>query len=245
MLNNGADGIEILVELAKNNKIDPWNIDIVDVTDKFLLQIVEMKTHNLMLTGKTLFFAALLLRMKSDVLEGIDPLAEQDALFEELDEFPELMDEPYFNEEINKNNVVSLENALARRTSVKLTRERVVTLKDLIRQLKFYEKIEKTRQIKSAHERVERRAKSYANFTAEDILDMAHEEYVEEELDKVYTALMKLFNSQETLTLQDLLKTGMDKATTYISLLFLSSSNRIDLVQNEFYSDLYIIPEVG
>jgi chromatin segregation and condensation protein Rec8/ScpA/Scc1 (kleisin family) len=56
---------------------------------------------------------------------------------------------------------------------------------------------------------------------------------------------MKLFNSQETLTLQDLLKTGMDKATTYISLLFLSSSNRIDLVQNEFYSDLYIIPEVG
>ncbi|MEI7474417.1 MAG: segregation/condensation protein A [bacterium] len=245
MLDNGADGIEILVEMAKNSKIDPWNIDIVDVTDKFLLQIVEMKSHNLMLTGRTLFYAALLLRMKSDVLEGIDPLAEQDALFEEFDEFSELIDEPYFEEEINRNNVVSLDNALSRRTSVKANRQRVVTLKDLIRQLKFYEKIEKTRQIKSAHDRVERRSKSYANFTAEDILDMAHEEYVEEELDKVYNALLKLFDTQETLTLQDLIRTGMDKATTYISLLFLAASDRIDLVQNEFYSDLYIVPEAG
>lgn len=245
MLENGADGIEIFVEMAKTNKIDPWNIDIVDVTDKFLQQMVEMKSHNLRLTGRALFFAALLLRMKSDVLEGIDPLAQQEEFLEgEFEDFSDIEEIPY-EEEVNRNNVVSLEDALVRRTSVKVNRERVVTLKDLIRQLKFYEKIEKTRQIKSAQEKAERRKKSYASFTAEDILDMAHEEYVEEELDKVYNALVKLFETNETLTLQDLIKTGMDKATTYISLLFLAASNRIDLVQEEFYSDLYIVTEAG
>ena len=29
-----SEGIEILVQMAKSGKIDPWNIDIVDVTDK-------------------------------------------------------------------------------------------------------------------------------------------------------------------------------------------------------------------
>ena len=28
-----AEGIEILVQMAKTGKIDPWNIDIIDVTD--------------------------------------------------------------------------------------------------------------------------------------------------------------------------------------------------------------------
>ena len=38
--NNEVDGIEILVQMAKDGKIDPWNIDIIDVTDKYLMQIL-------------------------------------------------------------------------------------------------------------------------------------------------------------------------------------------------------------
>ncbi len=30
------ESIEILLEMAKNGEIDPWNIDIIDITDKFL-----------------------------------------------------------------------------------------------------------------------------------------------------------------------------------------------------------------
>ena len=31
-----VDGIEILVNMAKTGKVDPWNVDIVDITDKYL-----------------------------------------------------------------------------------------------------------------------------------------------------------------------------------------------------------------
>ena len=235
MNKNPSDGIEILVEMAKTGKIDPWNIDIVDVTDKFLHELVDMKSHNLRLTGRTLFFAAVLLRLKSDILEGINPFDKQIEDFEEPDDSELRMDD------INTSNVISLEDVLARRTSVRLNKNRVVTLKDLIKQLEFYEKIDRKRALKSAQERAQRRVRSYADFTPEDILDMAHEEYIEDEIEKLHAILLRLFETSHKIELSELNKTGMDKASIYITLLFLASRTRIDLVQEEFYSDLYII----
>lgn len=235
---NPSDGIEILVEMAKTGKIDPWNIDIVDVTDKFLHELVDMKSHNLRLTGRTLFFAAVLLRLKSDILEGINPFDHQ---ADETDDFQEIDDAEFNSNEVNTSNVISLEDVLARRTSVRLNKSRVVTLKDLIKQLEFYEKIDRKRALKSAQERAQRRVRSYADFTPEDILDMAHEEYIEDEIEKLHAILLRLFETSHKIELSELNKTGMDKASIYITLLFLASRTRIDLVQEEFYSDLYII----
>ena len=240
MINSSPDGIEILVEMAKDGKIDPWNIDIVDITDKFLQEIIEIKSHNLRLTCRTLFFAAVLLKLKSNVL------AEPEEEIQEEDFCEEMIQEPDFDlEHINTNNVISLEEVLARRTSVRLNRKRVVTLKDLIKQLEFYEKIEKYRTLKNAHERAKkRRARSYADFTPDDILEIAHDEYIEEGIEKLHTVLLKLFETSEKVELSELNDTGMDRISTYITLLFLASRSRIDLVQEEFYSDLFIVPGI-
>ena len=239
MINKPADGIEILVDMAKSQKVDPWNIDIVDITDKFLQEVFELKANNLRLTGRTLFFAAVLLRLKSDILEGIDPLAEQEVISED---FNEDYDDPDFIEEtVNTNNVVSLDEVIQRRTSVRLNRNRVVTLKDLIKQLEFYEKIEQKRSLKNAHERAKRRAQSYANFTPEDIINIAHDEYIEDSVDRLHDILIRLFETDDRVELSEIKETGMDKISTYIALLFLSARSRIDLVQDEFYSDLYVV----
>ena len=55
-----VDGIEILVNMAKQGKIDPWNVDIVEVTDKYLTHLFQSKAQNLRLTGRTLLFAAII-----------------------------------------------------------------------------------------------------------------------------------------------------------------------------------------
>ncbi len=246
-MDNMLDGIEILVDMAKAGKIDPWNIDIVDVTDKFLKELVEIKSNNLRLSGRTLLFAAVLLRLKSDILEGIDPLAEQEDEFAQDYDDMEMMDEDFYPEQeesINKKNVISLDNVLARRTSVRMNKRRVITLKDLIEQLEFYEKREKKRA-KQQSDKNKSQIRSYANFTADDILDMAHDEYIEDSIDNLHDILTRLLESNEKVEINELYKTGMDKATTYITLLFLAARSRIDLVQEEFYSDLYIVQEVG
>jgi len=235
-----VDGIEILVDMAKSGKIDPWNIDIADVTDKYLQKLVEIKSYNLKLTGRTLFFAALLLRLKSDVLEGISVFDEEPPepeIFEEF-ETPEEIEES-----INYNNVISLDQVLERRTSVRLHKERVVTLEDLIKQLEFYEKLDKKLAQKNRQQKASQKIRSYENFTSEDIVNMAHDEYIENSVAVLQESLTKLFETDEKIELSKLIQTGMDKVSAYIALLFLASRSRIELVQDEFYSDLYVVQE--
>ena len=126
-----SQGIGILVEMAKAGKIDPWQIDILDITTKYLAYICNMKSQDLRLTGQTFLFASMLIKLQSNVLEGV-----------ELTDFTEQPDEPTFDDDgfiveypedqefIPTSNVVSFDEALQRRTSIRLNRNRVVTLKD-------------------------------------------------------------------------------------------------------------------
>ena len=135
------DGIEILVNMAQQGKIDPWNIDIVDITDKYLTHLFKSKAQNLRLTGRTLLFAAILLKLKSNVLEGIDILNFDSDTQDDLEYGDdEMLD--YSEEYIPSSNVISIDEVLQRRTSVRLNHNRVVTLRDLIRQLEFYEMLD-------------------------------------------------------------------------------------------------------
>ncbi len=237
------DGIEILVSMAKTGKINPWNIDIVDITDKYLAQMFQMKAQNLRLTGRTLLFAAILLKLKSNILENIN-INEFEGVQEEgeFGDF-ELSDdfEADYHEEYNTNNVISIDEVLQRRTSVRLNRNRVVTLKDLIRQLEFYEMIDKKQSLKNAHERAKRRVRSYANLSADDIVNLAHDEYIEDGVQRLKENLEQILNKESRVELTELTLLGMDKIAAYISLLFLSAESNYELVQDEFYSDLYVV----
>ena len=235
-----VDGIEILVQMAKNGKIDPWNVDIVDITDKYLAHLFQMKAQNLRLTGRTLLFAAILLRLKSNVLEGIE--------IEQFEENPvsdfEYDDDDWTAPEENlpTNNVISIDEVLQRRTSVRLNRSRMVNLKDLIKQLEFYEELDRKQALKNAHERAKRRVRSYARLTPDDIVNLAHEEYIEKSVEVLHENLKKIFETEERVELNTLTLLGMDKITAYIALLFLTAEADIDLEQDVFYGELYAVP---
>ncbi len=237
-----SDGIGIIVQLAKNGKIDPWNIDIVDITDKYLASLFEMKTQNLRLTGRTLLFAAILLRLKSNILEGID-LMQFESPDDNFDsDYDDDWSPDYEGESINKNNVISIDEVLQRRSSVRLNRKRVVTLEDLIKQLEFYEQLEKKQSLKNAHERAKRRVRSYAKLSADDIVNLAHDEYIERSVERIQENLVKIFETEEKIELETLTLLGLSKINTYIALLFLAARADFELVQDEFYGPLYVKP---
>ena len=238
-----VDGIEILVNMAKSGKIDPWNVDIVDVTDKYLAHLFQMKAQNLRLTGRTLLFAAILLRLKSNVLEGIDA-SQIEGIEEENPEDFEFNDDSWDDEEINTNNVISLDEVLQRRTSIRLNRSRMVNLKDLIKQLQFYEELDRKQSLKNAHERAKRRVRSYARLTPDDIVNLAHDEYIEKSVEVLHENLKRIFETQEKVELTTLTLLGLDKISAYIALLFLTAEpdSDVDLYQEEFYGELYAVP---
>ena len=235
-----VDGIEILVDMAKHGKIDPWNVDIVEVTDKYLMHLFQSKAQNLRLTGRTLLFAAILLKLKSNVLEGLDVLdfEPQPEIDLEYDDAPlDYQDEEY----IPTNNVISIDEVLQRRTSVRLNHNRVVTLRDLIRQLEFYEMLDKKQSLKNAHERAKRRVQNYAKLWPDDIINLAHDEYIENGVQRLKANLSEILSRQDKIELNELTLLGMDKISAYISLLFLTVESDYDLEQDEFYSDLYVV----
>lgn len=236
------EGIGFLVNMAKAGKIDPWNINIVDVTDKYLAHLCEMKSQNLRLTGRAFLFASVLLNMKSKVLDGVDIMQFQPEEDNHLEYDDDGFIVEYPEEDIVPTaNVQSIDDVLQRRTSVRLNRNRVVTLRDLIRQLEFYEKLEKKQSLKQAHERAKNRVRSYARFTPEDIINLAHEEYIEDCVLKLKENLSQIFEREDKIELNELTLLGMDKISAYIALLFLSAESDYDLVQDEFYSDLYVV----
>ena len=237
-----SEGIGILVDMAKAGKIDPWNIDIVDVTDKYLAHMVQLKSQNLRVTGRTFLFAAILLKLKSNVLEGIDIMQfeSQESDNVEYDDDGFIVD--YGEDDyVPTNNVISIDEVLQRRTSVRLNHNRVVTLKDLIRQLQFYEKLEQRQSLKSAHERAKRRVQSYSRLTPDDIVNLAHEEYIENCVLTLKENLGQIFEKNEKIELNELTLLGMDRISAYIALLFLTAETDYELQQDEFYSDLYVV----
>ena len=230
------DGIGILVDMAKSGKIDPWNIDILDVTEKYLQRMIELKS--------TLLFASILCRLQSNVLAGLSiedfqDQPENDVIYDDDGFIVEYPDED--QEFIPTSNVVSFDEALQRRTSIRLNRNRVVTLKDLIKQLEFYEKLEKRASMKSAHERAKRHVRNYSRLTPEEIVSMAHEEYIEESVLILKDNLEQIFSRVDKIELNELTMLGMDKISAYIALLFLSRDTDYELEQEEFYSDLYVV----
>ncbi len=207
--------IEILVTLAKNGEIDPWNIDIVDVTDKFLRHVEELEKMDLRVSGRTLLYAAILLRMKSNVLVEVEEpqeTIEDDAVQFEITDYP-------------------VPAMPLRRSS-----RRPVTLEELLAELKKAEAVEKRRLERFDTKKEERRA------TIEEVLSVAHEEDIESRVGRMRDLLAELFEKQKDIKFSDL-SSPLDRAgkvMAYLALLFLATRKEIWLEQEELFGELFI-----
>jgi segregation and condensation protein A len=240
------DGLEILVQMAQNRQIDPWNVDIGKVAEQYLIAVSDMQTSDLKLTGKTLLYLAILLRMKSDLLNGHwlweEPEPEDNEPVWELDRSHILS-----LKKINpfKSRVVSLDEALQRRTSIKQQRIRRVTLEDLITELKKVEAMEHERAYHEKVKRIDnRRVRDFSTLTADDIVDLAHEEFVEDNVDRLSSILELHFLENPSMTMTELREiSGLDAIETYLALLTLTSRSQINLNQDDFYGTIHITPD--
>lgn len=205
------DPVEILVHLAKDHEIDPWNIDIIEVTDKFL-QKLEKDQPELRYFGRTLLYAAILLRMKANVIMEKECEEEEKEDIDHFDagEYP--IPEPHI-----------------RRRS-----KRPVTLDELVTELKKAEKVELRRRKRRKED------EEKPTITANDVLKIVYEENIEEKIAELQEILYEKFKHEDAITFSELLDHGTDKILTYISLLFMATKKQIYLEQSELFGELYI-----
>ena len=209
----------------------------------FSTHLFQSKAQNLRYSSRVILYAALLLKMKADILDGIDitEIIPPDEMEEDWDDgfMPEDMYEDY----VPTNNVASFEEVLQRRTSVRLNRNRIVTLRDLVRQLEFYAKLDKKVEIENAKKRAQqaRRSRDLSKLTPSDMVNLAHEEDYKLGANILKNNLTEILNREDQIELNELVLLGLDRITAYISLLFLVKEGDYTLRQEDFYGDLYVI----
>jgi segregation and condensation protein A len=215
--------VEILVKLAQDGEIDPWNIDIVDVTDKFFRHVEKLERMDLRISGRTLHYAAILLRMKSNALVE-EPMLEDDSWIDDFDFF-EVDEYPIPKPPVRRHS------------------HRSVTLNELIMELEKAEVVERRRVVRNKtkeHMQLNR-------HTTEQVLGIAHEEDIEGRVENLRIMLTEILDDRTYISLSEIL-TGdrSNKLMTYISLLFLANMKEVWLEQEELFGELYIrYPEIS
>ncbi len=204
--------IDILVSLAKNGEIDPWDIDIVDVTDRFLARVAELEKLDLRVSSRTLLFASMLLRMKSDALEESEPedLYEEESVEDELQAcFPAL------------------------KSKVRRHAKRRVTLSELIQELK---KATKRKEKSDVRGFMQLQVQEF------DAVGLAHSEDIEGQVKHMKRELKRRFALRDQVLFSELIVDNTVEAIveTYIPLLFMATRRQIQLEQKELFGDLSI-----
>lgn len=238
------DGIDVLVAMARQGKIDPWAVDIVEVADMFSTHLFQSKAQNLRYSSRVILYAALLLKMKADILDGIDITEIIPPDETPMDEWDDgFMPDDMYEDYVPTNNVASFEEVLQRRTSVRLNRNRIVTLRDLVRQLEFYAKLDKKVEIENAKKRAQqaRKTRDLSKLTPSDMVNLAHEEDYKLGASILRNNLTEILNRETQIELNELVLLGMDRITAYISILFLVTEGEYTLKQDDFYGNLYVI----
>jgi segregation and condensation protein A len=254
---DAVEPVELLVTLAEEGEIEPWDIDIVAVTDAFLdrLDATDLRT-----SGRALFYASVLLRMKGDVLlsDG-DEEEESEAEPWELamqggpggdgDGGPE--GDPDFDP------VDALESEMDRRLERKSARGNPETLDELVRELREAErgswwKERREYDTSESPKGFSRGTQTLDYHSADDlrrdeeptegdVTGTTHEEDIEQTISHVQRELREQYDQgRDEVLFAEVRDVGGTVVATFLALLFLSHRGHVLLQQDDLFGDLWL-----
>ncbi|WP_458207123.1 segregation/condensation protein A [Haladaptatus sp. NG-SE-30] len=242
-----VEPVELLVQLAEEGEIEPWDIDIVEVTDKFLARLDEA---DLRTSGRALFYASVLLRMKSDAL-----LADDEP--EEEEEFAPWETPMAMDDEGGFDPVSSLEDEMERRLDRKHARGNPETLDELVRDLRerergswwkesrTYDTSDSPKGFRRGTQTLDYHSGDDMRFddepTESEVTGTTHDEDIEAVIDDVQTALVTQYEAGRTEVLYaEIDSVGPTRVETYLALLFLAHRGFLTLDQDDLFGDLWV-----
>lgn len=227
MVQSFADtAIDILIKLAEQGEIDPWDIQVIEVFDRCLAELASRGQPNLSESGQAFLDAAMLVFLKSNRLMPVDeaPVA--------ADFKPETVDIVPHPSSVTLPH--QLEQHLHRRLVAPPQQRRRVTLDELIVHLKTMAAQTERAKVLRPHPRRRRPA------TLKTIAQLAHPENLTEMAAEVETLLATAAPLGTWLCFRDLLSLRNDPVGVFWALLFLAAQSKVDLSQDTFYQDLRV-----
>lgn len=244
------EAIAILLDLAQRGEIDPWDVRVIEVIDRYLSKQglmgdpeSECPEADLPKSGQAFLWASMLVLLKAETLQRLE---------EDQQEESDLADPGDLGEENGQRSLpVHLERHIRRRPSAPPPRRRPVTLQELIEQI---QQIEAALESAPSRSRPGRPRPQSRRDAARAIAQLAHNENLTEvatHLEQFLTLhLPQLAPGQACVDLDQLLEWWSDQAApasqsgdrvgVFWALLLLSAQSKVELSQKEFYQDLKI-----
>ena len=203
--------VDILLQLVTMGKVDPWNIDIVDLTEKYIERLREMKELDLRVSARAILAASILVRMKSEALLHADEEEEEE------------------HEEKLHVDVEPLAPPLRRV-------ERYYTFDDLLDALMdALEEAEKRKPRKKKKVEIEEEVFVVDDFRVD----------IEKHVYRLHEIVVSMYReTKEPIKFWDLVFDPTPKivARTFLYLLFLSNMGKVDLIQEEPFGEILVVP---
>lgn len=258
-LSLAQDAIAFLIDLAERGEIDPWDVKVIEVIDRFLSTLTPLSSGRepyeatLSQSGQAFLYASMLVLLKADSLSQPEPVAAEPESDEEVDLDPEGL--------AGSSLPANLERQIRRRAVAQPPQRRRVTLKELIDQLRTIATALDDPTPRSRARRPRQQSRSQA---VRAIAQLAHQE----NLSEMAVALEHFFidhwhnlvKGENWLDFDLLLELWSqaseykvaiphdphagnathDRVGIFWALLLLSAQSKVELAQEEFYQDLKV-----
>ena len=261
-LSLAQDAIAFLIDLAERGEIDPWDVKVIEVIDRFLSTLAPLSSGRepyettLSQSGQAFLYASMLVLLKADSLSQPEPVAATD-----VDETLDLG-----LEDTSASLPANLERQIRRRAVAQPPQRRRVTLKELIDQLRT---IATALDDPTPRTRARRPRQQSRGQAVRAIAQLAHQENLSEMavaleqffIDNWHTIAKGEATKGDTWLDFDLLLELWSQASSYKAsiphdphagnathdrvgifwaLLLLSAQSKVELAQESFYQDLKI-----
>jgi len=213
---------QIILDLIKSEQLDPWDIDLATLTKRYLEKIHELEEANFFISSKILLAAAILLRIKSEVL---------------VDKYIKSLDEILFGKPAKKEKPqieINLDDVAELFPRTPLPRPRKVTLPELMQALSSamiteQRRIRKEITVRHAVNRLE-------TFLPKKKVD------IRAQIKEVYGRIVAFFskNSEDNMRFSQLAQTREEKVPSFYSLMHLDFQKSIFLDQPKHFEEIFI-----
>jgi len=251
--------IALLIEQAERGEIDPWDVSVIDVMDRYLSELLpsslatpEGYAADLSQSGQAFLSASMLVLFKANTLMQLQSAEDELDIIEEEELLPGA-------EHLGYQARLPLERQLRRRPAAMPPHARRVTLQELIAQLQVIAtQLQQQEKVSAAPK--SRRVRPSAQAMRE-ALELAHQENLTEvalELEELLQRLsIEPVSEQDWLSLEQLVQLWNqakkpsgnlsishgehnDKVSVFWALLLLCAQSKVELSQEEFYQEVKI-----
>jgi segregation and condensation protein A len=216
---------DLIYKLIEEEHMDPWDIDVSILSQKFLEMLTKLKELDFRISGKMVLASAVLLKMKSDILIDQDIARFDNMMNNPAENMPLEDDSRAHYDASDKPNIYP-------RTPQ--PRKRKVSVYDLVNAL------EKALEVESRRKHYAVNAKKIVMKIPENHFDLG------KAMNVVYARVETHYNSKKskdrTLTFDELVMSDSkkDKVLTFVPLLHLDTQRKVDLEQKNHFDTINV-----